>query len=191
MTAEVVEIPGYVAGTWTIDAVHSDVSFAVRHLMVSKARGRFGSFEGRIVTGADPLDSSVTATIDLASIDTNNAQRDEHIRSADFFEVEKYPTMTYRSTGVRRDGDDYVVDGELTLKGVTRPVPLKLELNGFGPDPFASDPVKGARAGFTATGEIDRTEFGVTYNGPIPGGGVALGEKVQIVLEIEAVLQTS
>jgi polyisoprenoid-binding protein YceI len=191
MTAQVVEIPGYVAGTWTIDPVHSEVGFAVRHLMVSKARGRFGSFEGQIVTGADPLDSSVTATIDLTSIDTNNEQRDDHIRSADFFEVDTYPTMTYRSTGVRRDGDDYILDGELTLKGVTRPVPLKLEANGFGPDPFAPDPAKGGRAGFTATGEINRTDFGVNYNGPIPGGGVALGEKVQISLEIEAVLQTS
>jgi polyisoprenoid-binding protein YceI len=190
MTAEVVEIPGYVAGAWTIDPVHSDVGFAIRHLMVSKVRGRFGSFEGQIVTGADPLDSSVTATIDLTTIDTNNKQRDDHIRSADFFEVDKHPTMTYRSTGVRRDGDDYILDGDLTLKGVTRPVSLTLEIGGFGPDPFAADPGNGARAGFTATGEINRMDFGVSYNGPIPGGGVALGEKVQIALEIEAVLQT-
>jgi polyisoprenoid-binding protein YceI len=174
MTAEVVEIPGYVAGTWAIDPVHSEVGFAIRHVMVSKVRGRFGSFQGQIVTGADPLDSSVTATVDLTSIDTNNKQRDEHIRSADFFEAEKYPAMTYRSAGVRRDGSGYVLDGELTLKGVTRAVALRLEIGGFGPDPFAADPAKGARAGFTATGEIDRTDFGVSYNGPIPGGGVAL-----------------
>ena len=101
MTAEPVEIPGYVAGTWTIDPVHSDVGFVVRHLMVSKVRGHFTKFEGRIVTDADPMRSTVTATIDLASIDTSNQQRDDHIRSADFFEVEKYPTMTYHSTGVR------------------------------------------------------------------------------------------
>jgi polyisoprenoid-binding protein YceI len=192
MTAEVVEIPGYVAGTWTIDPMHSDVGFAVRHLMISKVRGRFDSFEGQIVTGTDLLNSSVTATIDLTSIDTNNKQRDDHIRSADFFEVDKYPTMTYRSTGLRRDGDEYILEGELTLKGVTRPVPLKLEVNGFGPDPFAADPAKGARAGFTATGEINRTDFGISFNGPIPGSnGLALGEKVQIVIEIEAALQTS
>jgi polyisoprenoid-binding protein YceI len=97
--------------------------------------------------------------------------------------------MTYRSAGVRQDGQDLVLDGELTLKGVTRPVPLKLEVNGFGPDPFAADPLAGARAGFSATGEINRMDFGVSYNGPIPGGGVALGEKVQIVLEIEVALQ--
>jgi polyisoprenoid-binding protein YceI len=132
----------------------------------------------------------VTATIDLSSIDTSNEQRDDHIRSGDFFEVDRFPTMTYRSSGIRRDGDDFLLDGELTLKGVTHPVPLKLEANGFGPDPFAADPFAGARAGFTATGEIDRMDFDVSYNGPIPGGGMALGNKVQISLEIEAVLQT-
>src|SRR4051812_32992672 len=141
MTTDVVEIPGYVAGTWTIDPVHSDVGFVIRHVMVSKVRGHFTSFEGTIVTASDPLRSSVTATIDLTSIDTSNHQRDEPIRSADFFEVDKYPTMPYRSSGIRRAGDDFVLDGELTLKGVTLPVPLKLEVNGFGPDPFAADPL--------------------------------------------------
>ena len=112
------------AGTWTIDPVHSEVGFSVRHMMVSKVRGRFTTFSGQIVTGENPLDSSVTAEIDLASIVTGSEQRDAHIRSADFFDVETYPTMTYRSTGVREDGDDYVLDGELTLKGVTKNVPL-------------------------------------------------------------------
>ncbi|MEV5746590.1 YceI family protein [Actinoallomurus sp. NPDC052308] len=189
MTADLIEIPGYVAGTWTIDPAHSHVGFVVRHLMISKVRGNFTRFDGHIVTAEDPLKSEITATIDMTSVDTANAPRDEHLRNADFFEVEKYPTMTYRSTGIRPDGDDFLVEGELTLKGITRPVPLKLEVNGFGVDPFAPDPAVGARAGFTATGEIDRTDFGVSYNGPIPGGGVALGEKVQIILEIQAVLQ--
>jgi polyisoprenoid-binding protein YceI len=189
MTDTITEISGYVAGRWAIDPVHSDVGFVIRHLMVSKVRGHFTKFEGEIITGADPLQSSATAVIDLNSIDTSNQQRDDHIRSADFFEVEKYPTMTYRSTGLRHDGHDLVLDGELTLKGVTLPVPLTLEVNGFGPDPFAADPHVGARAGFSATGEINRDDFGVSYNGPIPGGGVALGEKVQIVIEIEAALQ--
>jgi polyisoprenoid-binding protein YceI len=189
MTAELVEIPGYVAGTWTIDPVHSDIGFVVRHLMVSKVRGHFTKFEGRIVTAADPLESTVTATIDLASIDTSNQQRDDHLRSADFFEVEKYPTMTYHSSGIRRDGDDLVLDGELTLKGVTRPVPLKLEVNGFGPDAFGGDADVIARAGFTATGEIDRRDFGIDFNGPVPGGGVIVAERVQIILEIEAARQ--
>jgi polyisoprenoid-binding protein YceI len=189
MTAELVEIPGYVAGTWDIDPIHSDVGFVVRHVMVSKVRGHFTRFEGQIVTAADPLESSVTATIDLTSIDTSNKQRDDHIRSADFFEVETYPTMTYHSTGIRREGAGYFLDGDLTLKGRTLPVPLKLEVGGFGPDPFAADPLTGARAGFTASGEINRGDFDISYNGPLPGGGVALGEKVQIVLEIEAALR--
>ncbi|SEG79455.1 Polyisoprenoid-binding protein YceI [Thermomonospora echinospora] len=190
MPAELVEIPGYVAGTWDIDPVHSEVGFTVRHLMISKVRGRFRTFEGRIVTAADPRESSVTATIDLSSVDTGNKQRDDHVRNADFLEVDKYPAMTYRSTGLRPDGDDFLLDGELTLKGVTLPVPLRLEVHGFGPDPFVPDPFAGARVGFTATGEINRMDFGVSYNGPIPGGGVGLSEKVQIVLEIQAALRT-
>jgi polyisoprenoid-binding protein YceI len=187
LTTDVIEIPGYIAGNWKIDPVHSYVGFVIRHLMVSKVRGHFTSFEGEIVTADDPLRSSVTATIDLASVDTSNQQRDDHIRNPDFFDVEKHPAMTYRSTEIRRDGDDYVLDGELTLKGITRPVSLRLEVNGFGPDPW--QPENGARVGFTATGEINRMEFDVSYNGPIPGGGMGLGEKVQLVLEIQASLQ--
>jgi polyisoprenoid-binding protein YceI len=189
MSAEVVEIPGYIAGTWKIDPIHSYVGFVVKHLMVSNVRGHFTAFDGEIVTAADdPLRSGVVATIDLSSIDTSNKQRDDHIRGADFFEVDQHPTMTYRSTGIRRDGDDYVLDGELTLKGVTRPVSLALEVGGFGPDPFLPNPHAGGRVGFTASGEIDRTDFGVSYNGPIPGGGLGLGEKVKIVLDIQAAL---
>ena len=185
MTVQAAEIPGYVAGKWAIDPVHSDVSFLARHMMVSKVRGSFTKFQGEIVLGEDPLQSGATATIDLNSISTNNEMRDNHIRSADFFEVEKYPEMTYRSTGIRPDGENFILDGELTLKGVTRQVPLTLELNGFGPDHQGTP-----RAGFSAAGEINRMDFGVSYNGPIPGGGVAVGEKIQIVLEIEAVLQS-
>jgi polyisoprenoid-binding protein YceI len=185
MTAVDVESQGYATGTWSIDPVHSEVGFAVRHMMVAKVRGRFTTFEGTIITEEDPLKSSATASIETASIDTGAQQRDDHIRSADFLESEKYPTMTYRSTGIRRDGEDFVLDGELTLKGVTRSVPLKLEVNGFGPDPTGAG---AGRAGFTATGEINRMDFGVSFNGPIPGG-VAVSEKVQLLLEIEAVLQ--
>lgn len=191
MSVGLLEIPSYVTGTWTIDPAHSDVGFVIRHLMISNVKGHFTGFEGRIVTAADPLASEVTATVDMASIDTANAMRDEHLRSADFFDVAEHPTMTYRSTGIRPDGDGFVMDGELTLKGVTRPLALALEVNGFGFDPFAPDPATGARAGFTATGEINRSDFGITYTGPIPGGGVALSETVRIVLEIEAALQTA
>jgi polyisoprenoid-binding protein YceI len=178
-------IPGYVAGTWTIDPVHSDVSFTVRHMVVSKVRGNFERFSGELVTGESPLDSRVTAEIDLTSIDTGNEQRDAHIRSADFFEVETYPTMTYRSTAIRPDGDDFVVDGELTLKGVTREIPLRLELGGFGPDAYG-----GTRAGFSATAEINRRDFGVNFNAALETGGAVVSDKVTIHLEIEAVLNS-
>ena len=184
MTATTTEtgIPGYEAATWTIDPVHSEVGFSVRHMMVSKVRGRFTSFSGEIVTAQDPTQSSVTAEIDLSSISTGQEQRDEHIKSADFFEVETYPTMTYRSTGIKVEDGEYVLDGELTLKGVTRNVPLRLELNGFGADPYG-----GYRAGFTATGEINRREFNVNFNAPMANGGVVVADKIQLHLEIEAV----
>src|ERR1700712_2210074 len=126
-----VTIPGYITGTWEIDAVHSDVSFSVRHMMVSKVKGRFGTFSGTIVTAADPAQSSVTAEIALDSIDTNNEQRDGHIKSADFFDTDNHKTIDYVSTSVSGSGDTWTVEGNLTLKGVTKPVPLKLELNGF------------------------------------------------------------
>src|SRR4051794_13114707 len=132
MTSTLRQIPGYVVGTWDIDAAHSTVGFSVRHMMVSKVRGYFREFAGEIVTAADPAQSSVTATIDLGSIDTRQEQRDAHIRSADFFDVEAHPQMTFRSIAVRSHGEDWTVDGELTLKGNTRPVTLTLELNGFG-----------------------------------------------------------
>jgi polyisoprenoid-binding protein YceI len=186
MSSTAVEIPGYVAGTWAIDPVHSEVSFTVRHMMVSKVRGRFDTFEGTIVTAANPLDSTVTASVDLSSINTGQEQRDAHIRSADFFEVEKHTHMTFASTGIRVDGGDFLLDGDLTLKGITRPVTFKLDVNGFGPDAYG-----GTRVGFSATTEINRSDFGVNFNGPIPGvpGGVAVSEKVTINLEIEGVLQ--
>jgi len=177
-------IPGYVTGTWTIDPLHSEVGFSVRHMMVSKVRGKFTKFSGELVTGENPLASSVTAEIDLASIDTGAEQRDGHLRSPDFFDTENHPFMSYRSTGIRAKGDGYVVDGELTLKGVTKNVPLTLELNGFGPDPYG-----GTRAGFTASGEINRQDFGVTWNAAMEHGGVVVSDKVNILLEIEAVLQ--
>ncbi len=181
-----VEIPGYIAGTWAIDPVHSEVSFVVRHMMVSKVRGRFDKFEGTFVTGEDPLQSSVTATVDLTSINTGQEQRDAHIRSADFFEVEKYPEMTFVSTGIKQAEEGFILEGDLTLKGVTKTVAFDLEVSGFGPDAYG-----GTRAGFSAISRINRMDFGVSFNGPIPGvpGGVAVSENVTINLEIEGVLQ--
>jgi polyisoprenoid-binding protein YceI len=179
-----IQIPGYVAGAWVIDPAHTDISFSVRHLMVSKVRGKFRTFEGTLQTAENPLESSVTATIDLTSLDTNNEQRDGHIKSKDFFEVETYPTMTYRSTGVRPDGDAFILDGELNLHGVTKSVPLALELNGFGPDGYG-----GTRVGFSATTEINRREFGIDISMPLDGGGAVVGDKISITLEVEAILQ--
>ncbi|HJQ42234.1 MAG TPA: YceI family protein [Jatrophihabitantaceae bacterium] len=179
-------IPGYRTGTWQIDPVHSEVSFSVRHMMVSKVRGHFTDFSGAIVTADEPTRSSVTATIALGSIDTRNEQRDNHIRSADFFDVAQYPTMSYRSSDLTDNGDGtWTLDGELALHGVTKNVPLRLELNGFTADPYG-----GQRAGFSATTEISRSDFGIDISLPMDGGGVVVGDKVAITLEIEAVLDS-
>ncbi len=186
LTTPVGALPGYVAGTWDIDPVHSEVSFLVRHMVVSKVRGRFNEFEGTIVTGEDPLASSVRATIAAGSVDTNQEQRDAHVRSADFLDAEAHPTITFVSRALRPNGDTFVLEGDLTIRGVTRPVSLDLELNGFGPDPYG-----GTRVGFSATTEINRQDFGVSYNGPIPGANNAmvLSDKIGLTLEIEAVLR--
>ena len=186
MTTSTVQIPGYVVGTWDIDASHSTVGFSVRHMMVSKVRGYFREFSGELVTDADPSQSSVTATIDMDSIDTRQEQRDAHIKSADFFDVGNHTVMTFRSTGVRAEGEDWHVEGELTLKGITKPVTLELELNGFGPDAYG-----GTRAGFSAKTVISRSEFGVDIAMPMDGGGVVVGDKINVELEIEAVLRTA
>lgn len=179
-------IPGYIAGTWEIDATHSDVSFSVRHMMVSKVRGRFNSVSGRVVTGENLQDSSVTAEIDVDSFDTGNAQRDEHIRSSDFLHAAEFPKMTFRSTGIRGAGENVVVSGDLTLHGVTRPVELAVEVTGFGPDAFG-----GTRAGFEATTKINRKDFGIDIEMPLDGGGVVIGDTIQVTLDIQAVLQNS
>jgi polyisoprenoid-binding protein YceI len=179
-------VTDYIPGTWDIDVAHSEVGFSVRHLMVSKVRGRFGEFSGTFVTAENPLESSVEATVVLSSIDTGNVDRDEHLRSADFFDVANHTTLEYRSTGIRYDDEEgFVVDGELTLRGVTKHVPLNLEIHGFQ----QTTPFGDSRTGFTATGEIDRRDFGVSFNSTLEGGGVALGNKIQITLEIEAILR--
>ncbi|WP_448613854.1 YceI family protein [Modestobacter sp. URMC 112] len=181
-----VQIPGYVVGTWDIDASHSTVGFSVRHMMVSKVRGYFREFSGEIVTAANPADSTVTATVDMDSIDTRQEQRDAHIKSADFFDTGNHTVMTFRSTAVRNHGEDWTVEGDLTIKGITKPVTLALELNGFGPDAYG-----GTRAGFSGKTEISRKEFGVDIDMPMDGGGVVVGDKVSIELEIEAVLRSA
>jgi polyisoprenoid-binding protein YceI len=178
MTTQTDVIPGYVAGTWTIDTVHSDVSFYVRHLGVSKVRGHFAEFSGTVVTAENPLESKVSAVIRTASVNTRNDMRDDHVRGGDFLDVENHPEMTFTSGEVRaKSSEVFELDGELTLRGVTKPVTLQLELNGFGQNP-QGNPI----AGFSATTEISRGDFGVTGG----AAGAAVGDKIRIALEIEA-----
>ena len=179
--SDTVTIPGYRAGTWTIDPAHSEVAFSVRHMMISKVKGKFERFDAKFSTGENPFDTTVEATAEVASINTNQPQRDGHLRTGDFFEAEKYPTITFRSTGVRANGDDYLVDGELTIKDVTKPVTFDLEFGGFGTDPYGN-----YKAAIVATTTIDRTDWGLNYNAALETGGVLIGEKVTITIELQA-----
>lgn len=176
-------LPEIPAGTWTVDPTHSRIGFVARHLMVSKVRGTFNDFTAEVNIAENPLESSVTAEIQVASVDTGNADRDGHLRTNDFFDVENFPTITFRSTGiVVEDDDEYKLLGELTIKGITKPVEFEVEFEGLGGDPWG-----GTRAGFEAKTVIDRTEFGVEYNAALETGGVLLGDKVTIELDIQLV----
>jgi polyisoprenoid-binding protein YceI len=173
------EIP---AGTWNVDPTHSRVGFVARHMMVTKVRGQFTDYTADVTIGGNPLDSKVDVTVQMASVDTGNADRDGHLRTNDFFDIENYPTMTFRSTGIVADGDDYKLIGDLTVKDVTKSVEFDLEFEGLGADPWG-----GTRAGFEATTVIDRTDFGVEFNAALETGGVLLGDKVTIELDIQLV----
>jgi polyisoprenoid-binding protein YceI len=171
-------------GTWAIDPVHSSIGFSVRHLMVSRVRGNFENFSGAVTVAEDGT-PSVSAEIAVDSIHTGNEQRDGHIKSADFLDADKYPTATFRSTGVRANGDDYVIDGEFTLKGVTKPVSLALEFNGVNPGMG-----RGEVAGFEASVVLNRKDFGIDIDMPLETGGTVVGDKVTITLAIEALKQS-
>lgn len=172
-------------GTFALDPAHTHVGFCVRHMMISKVRGRFSAFNGTLSVGDDIDEASVEVEIDLSSVDTKDPQRDAHLRSPDFFDVANYPTMTFRSTKVTSiDGDSFRLDGELTVHGVTRPVALDLVFDGVGTDPYG-----GQRLGFSATGEIDREAFGLTWNQTLETGGVLVGKRVRIDIEAELVRQ--
>lgn len=177
------EIPA--AGTYVLDAAHKRVGFVVKHLMVSKVRGNFAEADATITIAEDPLQSSVVATITTASVQTGNVDRDNHLRTGDFFEAEKYPTIEYRSTGMKSfDGNEFVLEGELTIKDVTRPVELLVEFEGVGRSPYGFDVF-----GFSASTEIDREDWGLTYNMALESGGVMIGKKVKIEIEGEAIRQ--
>lgn len=182
MTAAVA-VPQLTAGTWAIDPTHSTIGFTVRHLMVSKVRGRFQDFSGSITVDESGV-TAISADIDVASITTDNAQRDGHLKTADFFEVEKFPTATFRSTSVVPQGDGYVLTGDFTLHGVTKQVELTVEYNGVNAG-MGNGPV----AGFEATTTINRRDFGISIDMPLEGGGAVVGDKITLNLDIEAGLQ--
>jgi polyisoprenoid-binding protein YceI len=173
-------------GTWTIDPSHSVVGFSVRHMMVSKVRGRFHTFTATITTTDDPTGATLEASVDMASVDTGDTGRDEHLRTSDFFDIADHPTMTFRSTSLTGSGEEYQLDGDLTIRGVTRPVSFALEIGGVGKDPWGN-----TRAGFTATTSINRKDWGLRYNAALEGGGVLIGDKVTIELDVEAVLDVA
>ena len=180
MSIDVLQSTNIPAGTWTIDSSHSEIGFTARHLM-SKVRGLFEKFEGQIVTGENP---SATASVDLTSINTRDENRDAHLRSGDFFDVENNGPMTFTSTRVENGGKGLLVTGDLTIKGVTKPVTLDVEFFGTETDPWG-----GTRAGFEGTATISRKDWGIDFNIPMDGGRLLVGDKIDILVSAQAVLQ--
>ncbi len=172
---------GLSAGTWNIDPAHTEVAFVIRHLM-SKVRGSFTQFSGSLQLAENVADSTALVEIQITSIDTRNADRDAHIRSAEILDLEHYPVMTFVTTSVRENGANYLLDGTLTIKDVTRPITLDVEFNGTDTDPWG-----GTRVGFSATTSISRKEYGIEFNIPLGGDKALLGDNVDIHLEIQAV----
>ena len=174
----------HLTGDYTIDPAHSRIGFAVRHAMVTNVRGEFAEYEGKLhLDGSEPAKSTAELVIKVASVDTKQEQRDEHLRTGDFFAAETYPEITFRSSSAEEvDGDTYRLHGDLTIKGVTRPVTLDLEFTGTATDPYGAN-----RVGFEGGATIDRTDWGLTYNAALETGGVLIGEKVKLVLDISAV----
>jgi polyisoprenoid-binding protein YceI len=173
------------AGTWKVDHIHSDLRITARHLMVAKVRGTFEDFDASIVVGEDPLDSTVQIEAKAASVTTGTTDRDNHLRSSDFLDAEQYPLVTFESTSLKPSGDYWKLTGDLTIRGVTRPVTFDLFFEGVTTDPYGN-----TKAGFSAEGEIERRDWGLTWNVPLENGGVLVSEKFKIEFDIEAGLQT-
>ncbi|MBK4346087.1 YceI family protein [Lacisediminihabitans changchengi] len=186
MTTTTDNFPGYVAGTWNLDPTHSEVTFSVKHLAISKVRGSFKEFTATLVTAEDPTASTATASIQVASVDTNQKDRDNHLRTSDFFLVEEYPTMDFVSTGIKADGSDFTLYGNLTLRGVTKEITLKGEFGGITTDGYGQ-----TKLGVAATTKINRKDFGVNWNAALEGGGFTLGDDVTINVELQFVLQAA
>lgn len=178
--------PAYVAGTWKLDPTHSEVTFSVRHLAISKVRGSFDAFDATLVTAEDPTNSSVEATIEIASVNTNQKDRDNHLRTNDFFKADEFPTMTFVSSSVALTGNDISVVGDLTLRGVTKSVTLVGEFGGITTDGYGQ-----TKAGFEATTKINRHDFGVSWNAALEAGGFTLGDDVTINFELQFTLQAA
>ncbi|BDV30226.1 YceI family protein [Microbacterium terricola] len=183
-TAQTLEIPGYKTGTWVLDPAHSEVAFSVRHMMISKVRGAFGVKSGTIVAPENPLEVRIEASAETASVDTKDEGRDTHLRSADFFDAETHPTIDFVSQGVRVEDGDFLVDGDLTIRGVTKPVTFEVEFGGFGTDPWGN-----YKAGATAKTVVNREEFGLVWNAALETGGVLVGKDVTITLDLQGALQ--
>jgi polyisoprenoid-binding protein YceI len=168
------------AGTWSLDPTHTHIGFTVRHMMVAKVRGSFSDFSAEITVAENPLESTLSAVVQMASIDTGNGDRDGHLRTNDFFSIDEFPTMTLTSTSIESKGDDYVLHADLTIKGVTKPVAFDLEFAGTGQDPWGN-----TKAGFSASATINRKDFGIEWNAPLETGGVLIGEQVKIEIDAE------
>jgi polyisoprenoid-binding protein YceI len=175
---------GLTPGIWTLDMSHSEIGFTVRHAGISKVRGRFTDASAEARVRESLAESSLRATVKTASFDSGDANRDAHVRGADFFDVEQYPEMTFRATGLEGDGEDYTVRGDLTIRGISRPIELEVEFTGVAVDPFGA-----TRAGFSAETEISRKEFGLTWNAALETGGFLVSDKVKINLEAALVKQ--
>lgn len=177
------EVP--VVGTWNLDPAHTTITFETRHMMIAKVRGAFGSASGTIQIGEDAADSTIEVVIDTVSVESGTEDRDNHLRSPDFFDVETYPQMTFRGTGVEIHDDAYRLNGELTVKDITRPVTLDFEFTGGIIDPYGN-----ARVAFSATAEVDREDWDLTWNMALETGGVLVGKKSKLFIDTEAVLAT-
>lgn len=175
---------GHLTGDYAIDPTHSEIGFSVRHAMITTVRGQFTEYEGELhLDGTAPAKSTARVTIKVASIDTNQAQRDEHLRTGDFFDVASYPQITFSSTAVEFVGDDsYQLIGDLTIKGVTKPVTMDFTFNGAAKDAYGNE-----RVGFAGSVTVDRTDWGLTYNAALETGGVMISEKAKLTFEISAI----
>jgi polyisoprenoid-binding protein YceI len=182
MSDTAVQAKGLTPGVWAVDNSHSTVGFVARHVVVAKTRGKFTEYSGTVTIAENILESKVEASVQLASVHTGDDNRDTHLRSADFFDVENHPTMNFTSTSITQNGDDYELNGDLTIRGITKAVSFDLEFDGVAGDPWG-----GTRAGFSAKTEVNRKDWGLEWNVALETGGLLVSDKIKIELDIELV----